>query len=465
MPFADYEDFAGCVRANGDKDDPEAYCAAVKRKVEGAELTEGEKQVLAESECPDGQVSVNGECVDVETVEDVPPSILNSAPRVMASASPLDTQPIEREELGGGMVAYRGLKLVAEGVWTDSASQTPTLYDERTFENTEPDYDDDEYDGPPVNIAHDIHKDGPNAGDPHKASIGGYIDPKSLETDGTALFGDIILNTNDSAGAFADDNLKSALENDGTAGFSPSVELMPTELEEADHPRAEEYVAGAELTGLGLVRDPASKSVDLQHETQNRAVAMGASGKDVKTLHREEAGMSTKNLSAEEVREILERFGMDVGDMDDDELMDMAEDLHEDLTAQMEGGDDEEPEEGQEMEDGEEEEEEEEEEEDTEMAEGGDEIDAMQDMLQSLESRLEDLEDAMSDKMGEEEVEQELSALKKDLADAETVEEVDERLKTLEDQPKESKTLADGSDTDDGFTPTYDDSPASPSSW
>jgi uncharacterized coiled-coil DUF342 family protein len=67
--------------------------------------------------------------------------------------------------------------------------------------------------------------------------------------------------------------------------------------------------------------------------------------------------------------------------------------------------------------------------------------------------------------MGEEEVEQELSALKKDLADAETVEEVDERLKTLEEQPKESKTLADGSDTDDGFTPTYDDSPASPSSW
>jgi len=33
--FADYEDFDACVRANSDKEDPEAYCASIKRQVEG----------------------------------------------------------------------------------------------------------------------------------------------------------------------------------------------------------------------------------------------------------------------------------------------------------------------------------------------------------------------------------------------------------------------------------------------
>ena len=35
MPFAEYEDFDDCVRKNQDKNDHEAYCAAIKEKVEG----------------------------------------------------------------------------------------------------------------------------------------------------------------------------------------------------------------------------------------------------------------------------------------------------------------------------------------------------------------------------------------------------------------------------------------------
>jgi hypothetical protein len=34
MPFADYKNFKQCVAQNQDKDDPEAYCAEIKRKVE-----------------------------------------------------------------------------------------------------------------------------------------------------------------------------------------------------------------------------------------------------------------------------------------------------------------------------------------------------------------------------------------------------------------------------------------------
>jgi hypothetical protein len=35
-PFAGYDDFADCVSKNSDKDDPEAYCGAIKSKTEGA---------------------------------------------------------------------------------------------------------------------------------------------------------------------------------------------------------------------------------------------------------------------------------------------------------------------------------------------------------------------------------------------------------------------------------------------
>jgi hypothetical protein len=38
MPFADYEDFDACTRANSDKRDPDAYCAAIKRAVEEADI-------------------------------------------------------------------------------------------------------------------------------------------------------------------------------------------------------------------------------------------------------------------------------------------------------------------------------------------------------------------------------------------------------------------------------------------
>lgn len=51
MPFADYDSFEACVRANSDKDDPEAYCATIKRQVEGqaAEFDAADLDVLLET--------------------------------------------------------------------------------------------------------------------------------------------------------------------------------------------------------------------------------------------------------------------------------------------------------------------------------------------------------------------------------------------------------------------------------
>jgi hypothetical protein len=54
-PFAGYKDFAACVAANQDKDDPEAYCGSIKHKVEGAlndVVAPPEVDTLRDEECP-----------------------------------------------------------------------------------------------------------------------------------------------------------------------------------------------------------------------------------------------------------------------------------------------------------------------------------------------------------------------------------------------------------------------------
>jgi hypothetical protein len=453
-----------------------AICWAQQNKgnLGGANLSDDEllahvaqKDLSDADGCEAGYVKVGERCVPIEEVADVPPSALDlSTPRVMASGR-IDTEPIKREDLGDGRVKYSNIKLVSEGVWTDQNSKTPTLYDERTFENVDPEYP-REFDGPPANIAHDIHKDGPKAGEPHEASIGGYIEPDSVRTDGEALFGDIILDTEDAAGAFADENLKSALENDGTAGFSPSVELMPTELREAEHPHAEEHVAAAELTGVGLVRDPASETVDLRHETQNRAVAMAANGRSDKARVYQRRDMSADNDVTDEIRaEVLSRE-LSIEDVESD-AENIADELDVDVAAVMEVlepllemPDEDEDGEGAEMEDGEDDEEEDDE--DKEMQEEA--LEGLREQIDDLWAEIEDLKDGMAT---EEEMTSNLEDAKADLAAADTVtelreakEELDKRLSKIEEQDGEKRTM---SESNSEFEPTYDDGPASTSSW
>jgi hypothetical protein len=49
-PFGEYKDFADCVAKNKDKTDPEAYCATIKRKVEGSTQNVGGKKELSEKD-------------------------------------------------------------------------------------------------------------------------------------------------------------------------------------------------------------------------------------------------------------------------------------------------------------------------------------------------------------------------------------------------------------------------------
>jgi len=224
--------------------------------------------------------------------------------------------------------------------------------------------------------------------------------------------------------------------------------------------------------------DPASKSVNFAKEAARRPIAMsdGESGKDAKVLTRKADSMREKFLrnaadrllmDADEVRETLDMFGFegDLEEMTDDEVMDMAEDLHEDLMSDLEGdgGDGE----GEDAEMGDyEDDEEDEDDEDTEMQDGDGDMEAMQEQVANLSSRLEDLEDAVAQAMTADDVGAELSDAKgQELAAADTVaeledakEELDRRLSDLENEGKEPKTLAEGntetdySDADSGVS-------------
>ncbi len=46
MPFGDYKDFNDCVSKNQDKNNPKAYCADIKRKIEGESLKKKDWRVL-----------------------------------------------------------------------------------------------------------------------------------------------------------------------------------------------------------------------------------------------------------------------------------------------------------------------------------------------------------------------------------------------------------------------------------
>jgi len=145
------------------------------------------------------------------------------------------------------------------------------------------------------------------------------------------------------------------------------------------------------------------------------------------------------------MRDVLDEYGLDIDEMTDDEVLDMAESLHDDLMSEMDMGDDEEEEEEESEMAEHGDEEEDDEEEDMEMMDEGA-IDMIQEEMDDLWAEVDQLKNQMMD---EEEMSEALSSAKQDLADADTVEEIETRLRELEEEPTDPKTLADGSESDD----------------
>ena len=374
----------------------------------------------------------------------------------------LDTEPIERIEEDADTVRFTSIRMLSPGVWADAGSETATYYPPEGIANLEAHYDESRYDGPPVNIMHDLDME---AWEAHEPSIAGYVDPETLDTDDEGnLYGDVVFDTSKGAGQFADENLTSTLENEGTVGFGgPSVEIPGEGLQQShDEVRDMPRVDGGRLTGVAMVMDPASKSVNFAKEAARRPIAMSDSSPKPKVLTRQASDMRTLEAEPNDVRDALDQYGLGdvIGDMDDEEMMDFAERLHDDIMDLLAESDDtslaydgkKKDDEDDETEMGEHDDEEEE---DTEM-EAGEDVEQLREQMANLSSRLEDVEDAVSQAMTADDVNAELEdAAGAKLADVETVktleeakEELDARIKALEEEPAESKTLADASESD-----------------
>ena len=414
-----------CVRSviddNPDIDEDRAWAICKSQEQEG-NLSDDPN--ISES-CPEGQVSINGECVDVESV-DAPASIL-SAPRVLAHRELAGS--IERVEQSDGSVRYTDIKILSEGVWTDQSSKKPTHYAPANLEVAEDNT---------VNIAHD---------DDNDVSAVGQIDAESAYVEDGDMYADVVFHMENAASEYADENMRQTLETGGEKGFGgPSVEIPPQGLEisergELGYPKTEAGV----IDGLGLVTNPASKPTAFDTQTANRQVAL-ASGESGKALVRQRDLMSP-----EELREILNNYGFEnLDDMSDEDVMEVAEDLHEDLMGELapdEGEGD-----GAEAGDYGDDEEDDDDEDGSEMADG-EAIDVIEEQIDDLWDAMDDLKESMAT---EDEMSEELAEAKADLAEADTVaelqdakDELDKRLSAIEDQEKERKTLAD--DDGNGF--------------
>lgn len=232
----------------------------------------------------------------------------------------LEGAPIRRQELGNGKVRYSDVKLLSPGIWTDAGSQSAAYYSPDGIRNLRAEYDPNQYPGPPVNIQHDVDM---ATGETHEASVAGYVDPDSLAVDDADnLYGDIVIDRSRSAGAYADDNLMSALESKGRLGFGgPSVEIPAKGLQEVfDSARNMPEIKGGLISGLGLVMDPAAKTVSFAKEVARRGVAM--SGTNTKSYYLKRSLMDTDGI-----RDVMDRYGIETGGKSDEELAMMAEEV------------------------------------------------------------------------------------------------------------------------------------------
>jgi len=479
MPFAGYDDFDACVSANSDKDDPDAYCAVIKREVEGeaalsdSQLEAAESVDLAEArslqefdegeavmwdwqgsdaygrvnEIREESATISGNTITGDDDEPVyiideydeeeggggfqtrnvakPESSLDESTRdlpdrtdenmLSAIASQftlrkLETAPIEREQLSENRVAYRNVKVLESGTWTDSGSGETIWYSPRGLENL------NVTDGNSINIAHD---------DDNKVSEVGQME--NARVNGDELYADLEIDTTNAAGEYADQNLQATLESEGDKGFGgPSVEIDAEGQEiEYNERRGLKELVGGNISGLGLVANPASKPVAFDRQVAERGVAMSEAQTHY-TLEEKPIDMA----NCEEIRETLDAAGLGnvIDDMTDDEVMDMAENLHNDLMSdlmdveQAEHGDKEEEDEGEDDED---------EEREMEMSPK-----EMEMMLQECMERIEQLEDNMMGSYMEEmeEVDSRLSA-------------VEETTTKLSEEPKKPRSMSDNSES------------------
>jgi hypothetical protein len=173
--------------------------------------------------------------------------------------------------------------------------------------------------------------------DESDVSAAGELLGDSATVEDGSLYVDVELDTTTAAGQYADEALAAALESKGREGFGgPSVEIPPDGLRlEPDGPNGVPQTKDGKINGLGFVKQPASKTTAFERQTRERQVALASGETDkARVLQQRDRIM----VDAETTREILENNGIDTGDMTDDELMSVYEELVESMQEEGEDG-------------------------------------------------------------------------------------------------------------------------------
>ena len=255
MPFADYDNFDDCVSANQDKSDPEAYCAAIKREVEGSEALSA-----AEREAYERQIAT-------DLAAGIQPLF-----RALAD-HPMDPPgPIQREESDDG-IRYSNILILAPGEWTDGATGETLFYSPDLTEHiaSEPAERVPERNGRTQNIVNFDHNK------QEQLAEVGHFDVDSLARDDHGnLYADVILWNDTSMSQDAVALMDRALETEGQQGAGGfSVEIpFENERTEYDKDRGMEAMVAGDLAGLAIARQSASAPAATAQQFADRAIAL-----------------------------------------------------------------------------------------------------------------------------------------------------------------------------------------------
>lgn len=173
---------------------------------------------------------------------------------------------IERVEQDDGTVRWKGLMLLAPGVWQDGLSGESIFYSERGIRASVDRWADDT-----VNLFHEFEDDTWQVGE---------VDTSTATVDDQGrLFADVVLSMESSASQLTDEALQKAFETNGQEGIEgPSVELAPDQVEFNRDRGVREMLQGTlhglAFVGVGLSPGPASKTANFEHQARERAVAM-----------------------------------------------------------------------------------------------------------------------------------------------------------------------------------------------
>jgi septal ring factor EnvC (AmiA/AmiB activator) len=145
--------------------------------------------------------------------------------------------------------------------------------------------------------------------------------------------------------------------------------------------------------------------------------------------------MTQKTLmNKEEIRETLDRFGIDVGEMTDDEMMDMASELHDELMENL-TEDDNMSYHGDYNDD----------DEDDAMMENMERVEALESEMESMRSQMEEMRDMMMEEMDD--MDSDMMDMESQMASLRDEKKaLEKRLRQIEDEPQEPETYSESND-------------------